>query len=115
MVTAALLVSGIGVVAPITVRCGRLWQQTRYRQLALDELTNHMERLVELPIDEIAKEADEFEVSEAARTLLPDVVMDAKIVRNDNDAQLHLSINWKRVGNPDPLRLVAWLNRENDQ
>tara|TARA_R110002073_G_scaffold7747_5_gene43668 strand:- start:314 stop:745 length:432 start_codon:yes stop_codon:yes gene_type:complete len=115
MVTATLVVSGVGLVAPLTVRCGRLWQQTRHRQMALDELSNHMERLIALPSEELEKEADVVAVSDAARALLPDAVMEAKIVRSDNETQLHLSIDWKRVGNPEPLTLVGWLNSEDDQ
>ena len=115
MVTATLVVSGVGLVAPLTVRCGRLWQQTRHHQMALDELTNHMERLITLPSEELEKEADVVSVSDAARALLPDAVMEAKIVRSDNETQLHLSIDWKRVGNPEPLTLVGWRNREDDQ
>ncbi|WP_372717530.1 hypothetical protein [Novipirellula sp.] len=115
MVTATLVVSGVGMVAPLTVRCGRLWQQTRHRQMALDELTNHMERLIALPTEELEKQAGAVAMSDAARTLLPDAVMEAAVVRSDNESQLHLSIDWKRVGNPEPLTLVGWIKSEDDQ
>ncbi|GAA5510368.1 hypothetical protein [Novipirellula caenicola] len=114
MVTATLVVSGVGMVAPLTVRCGRLWQQTRHRQMALDELNNHMERLIALPTEELEKQAEAVTVSDAARTLLPEAVMEAEIVRSNNETQLHLSIDWKRVGDPDPLTLVGWIKSEDD-
>ncbi|WP_442505188.1 hypothetical protein SH528x_003965 [Novipirellula sp. SH528] len=112
MVAATLLVSGVGVAAPLTVRSGRLWQQTRHQQMALDELTNQMETLIDLPIEQLENQLHKVEVSEAASTLLADAVLTAVIVRNENESQLRLSINWKRVGSPEPLTLTGWLKAE---
>ena len=115
MVAATLLVSGVGVAAPLTVRSGRLWQQTRHQQMALDELTNQMEILIDLPIEQLENQLDKVAVSEAASTLLADAVLTAEIVGHENESELRLSINWNRVGSPEPLTLTGWLKAESIQ
>ena len=45
MVAAILMVSTMAIVAPLTVRTGRLWQDIRHHQLAVDTLSNELERL----------------------------------------------------------------------
>ncbi len=115
MVTATLLASGVGIVAPLSVRCGRLWQQTRHHQLALDELSNQMDRLTRLPAGEIATALDSIEVSQAAQTMLAEVAMEGRILRATSEARLQLSIDWKRRGNPPPLTLVGWIESEDPE
>ena len=112
MVAATLLVSGVGVAAPLTVRCGRLWQQTRHQQIALDELSNQMESLIDLPVDELKTQLENVKVSEIVNTLLADAVLTAEIVDSENESYLRLSINWKRVGSPEPLTLTGWIKTE---
>ena len=115
MVAATLLVSGVGVAAPLTVRSGRIWQQTRHQQLALDELSNQMESLIDLPLEELKEQIGKVELSDPASTLLADAVLTAEIVNQESESQLRLSINWKRVGSPEPLTLVGWLTPEPQQ
>ena len=50
VVAATLVVSMIGLVAPLTVRIGRVWQSTRQYRLAFHELANQMEFLSSLEV-----------------------------------------------------------------
>ena len=61
VVAATLLVGIMSFVAPLAVRSGRLWQDSRHYRLALDELSNQLERLTSL--DEGERDAALAELS----------------------------------------------------
>lgn len=110
VVAATLLVGIISFVAPLAVRSGRLWQDSRHYRLALDELSNQLERLTNM--DEARRKAAlaELSVSSQVRDRLPNPVLHGRSIDDSDGARLVLQLQWDRVGPAKPLTLVAWID-----
>jgi len=110
LVAATLLVSAIAVVSPLTVKTGRLWQDTRHYRLALDELSNQLEQLTLLQADELEAALEELTPSPMAIRVLVNPELTAERFNDADGARLKLSLRWDRPGGSPPLGLVAWLD-----
>src|SRR5690606_36358897 len=71
MVAATLIVSGLTMIGKLTVSSGRMWQQTRQEQVALEELSNQLERLLALPLDQRDEAISQLAPSAFAAERLP--------------------------------------------
>lgn len=110
IVAATLLVVIVTVVGSLTVRCGRLWQDTRHYRLAIDELSNHLEHLTTLDEDELEVAIAELAPSPQIRSVLPNPVLAAEAVADENGNRLVLQLTWDRLGKKTPVKLVGWIN-----
>ena len=110
VVAATLMVSTMGIVAPLTVRTGRLWQDSRRQQLVMDELCNELERLTALPAEQRERAIANLTPSDYLQTSLPSATLTAETIRDGDGTRLLLSMNWDRNGKPKPVTLVGWLD-----
>ncbi|QDS86865.1 hypothetical protein EC9_10400 [Rosistilla ulvae] len=115
VVSATLLVALIGTFAPMSLSAGRLWQQTRHHQLALDELSNHLDRLLALPEDQRNAEIESLEPSAAAQAALPDARLTAVEVSDGDGVRLTIQIDWQRQTPAQPLSLTGWIRGTHDE
>ncbi|TWU32984.1 pilus assembly FimT family protein [Novipirellula artificiosorum] len=110
LVAATLVVTGMAVAAPLAVRSGQTWMQTREHQLALDELSNHLEHLVRLPVDELVTEVSKVTASDLVLGRLPEVIVQAEVLGESRQpCCIQVSIDWHRMGDPEPIRLTGWV------
>jgi hypothetical protein len=110
VVAATLMVSAMAIVAPLTVRTGRLWQDSRRHQLVMDELSNELERLVSLTPKQRERAIAGLTPPNYLQTSLPAATLTAETIRDGDGTRLLLSMNWDRPGKPKPLTLVGWLD-----
>ena len=110
LVSATLLVSIIALVAPLTVRSGRLWQECRYQRLGLDELAGQLDRLTSLDQDQRAAEIAHLVPSEPIRAALPNPQLTSEIVVDRDGTRLILRLAWDRPGGAKQVALVGWLD-----
>ena len=110
VVAATLLVGIMSLVAPLAVRSGRLWQDSRHYRLALDELSNQLERLTNLDEGERDAALAKLSVSPQVRGRLPNPVLHAHSIDDSDGARLVLQLQWDRVGHAMPVTLVAWID-----
>jgi len=110
LVAATLVLAVIGFIAPLVVQSARIWKQTQHFQFAVDELSGQMDRLIALSSDDRAEAMDRLTVSMAAGEVLDDVTLAGRVVRDDDGRRIILTIDWTRIGNPPPVRLVAWID-----
>jgi hypothetical protein len=110
IVSAVLLASMIGALAPMAVHVSRLSQGTRQVRLALGELANQLDRLTSLPSDELEKELADLAPTEQVRSALPEAVLAGELIRDESGTQLKLTIDWQRPGNARPLALIGWVD-----
>ena len=109
VVAASLLVSLIGASVPLVVKSGRLWQETREHELAIDELSNQLERLTALPDADRDIAIAELKPSNTVQATLVDVRIESQTIRDKAGERLLLTIDWDRTVDAKPLSLVGWL------
>ena len=109
IVAATLLVSVFSVVTSLAVRNGRLRQDARHYLVALDELSNQLDRLTALDGERLAKALDEVTPSQHARNVLPSPKLSAETIVDADGRRLVLRLLWDRSGKAIPLTLVGWL------
>ena len=109
LVAAVLLIALISIVAPLTVRAGRLWQESRTYRLAINELANELDRLSLLDDQARSAALSNWQLSPALAHALPDAKLTGETLDDEHGKRLKLSINWKRIGDPAPLTLIGWI------
>lgn len=115
IVAATLLITGLSLLGMVAFRTGKLWQDTRHYQLAMDELTNQLEWLTSLDESEIDEQLAELAVSTAVEDVLPSAKLSGRKLSDDNGTRVLLEIEWDRLGNSEPLTLVGWISPTEDQ
>ena len=110
IVAAVLLTTTLGLFAPLSVSAARIWQQKRHHQLALDELSNQLDRLLTLSGDDLDEQLQQpMEPSDAAKKMLPEVSLTADRISDVDGDRVSISIVWNRGVPAEPLTLVGWL------
>lgn len=115
IVAATLLITGLSLLGTVAFRTGKLWQDTRHYQLAMDELTNQLERLTSLDEVEIDEQLAELTVSTTVEDILPSAKLSGRKLSDGNGTRVLLEIEWDRLGNSEPLTLVGWISPKEDQ
>jgi len=110
IVAATLLVVIMSVVASLTVRSGRLWQDSRHYRLAVDELSNQLERLISLDEASRAEEITKLSPSTQMLDTLPNPVLTAETLADESGTRLVLHLTWDRLGKSSPVTLVGWVD-----
>ena len=110
MVSAVLITAMVSLISTIVVRSGRMSQQTRQAQFAMDELSNQMERITLLPVDQLEQAIKALEISDEFHSSVPDALLSGKVVRDDDSTRVVLDLDWQRNTPSLPLTLVAWVD-----
>lgn len=109
VVAATLLITALSLVVTLSFRTGKLWQDSRHYKLAVEELTNQLERLTILDEAELDAALAEPAVSDAIQTALPNPRLSGTKVSDENGTRVVLEIQWDRIGKAEPLTLVGWI------
>jgi hypothetical protein len=109
LVSALLLMTTLSFLVTLSFRTGRLWQESRHYRLAVDELSNQMQRLTSLNADEIDAELADLQPSTAIQSALPNPQLAGEKLADEHGARVRLKITWDRPGNARPISLVAWV------
>jgi hypothetical protein len=110
LVSFGLLAAILGTATPLIVRHGRLLAPHREYQWALDELTNQLDRLTSLPVDQLPQAVKDLQPSSFAAEHLPDAELIAELAAADVGQRLTLRLAWNEPGRrAAPLTLSAWV------
>jgi hypothetical protein len=105
-----LLTTVLSLSAPLIVRHGRMLIAHRHYRIALDELTNQLDRLTALPADEVAAAVGKLSPSEFASTRLPGVKLQSRLKSADIGQRVILTITWDEPErHKAPVSLAAWI------
>ncbi len=110
IVAATLLVVLMSVVGSLTVSSGRLWQDSRHYRLAIDELSNQLDRLTALDEDDLEVALVELAPSSQISSVLSNPILTAESISDENGTRLVLQLAWDRLGKKTPVTLVGWVN-----
>jgi hypothetical protein len=102
----------MAVVAPLTVRSGRLWQESRRQQLVIEELSNQLEWLIHLSPAQRASALTNLTVPEYLQKAIPGAKLSAESIRDEHGTRLVLSLAYgaQAMPAPRPVTLVGWLD-----
>lgn len=94
VVACSLLGSFVAVVVPATVRIGRAQQSLRQERIALDELTNQLDRISLLPVDQIQDELVTLKASELSASSLLNPKLSGEINESQDGYRIVVKITW---------------------
>ncbi len=115
VVAAGLLITALSLLATLSFRSGKLWQDSQHYKLAADELTNQLERLTLLDEATLDEALGNLDVTPAIKATLSDAKLSGSKIVDEFGPRIVLEINWDRAGKPEPLRLVGWLNKLSEE
>jgi hypothetical protein len=105
----ALLIMAMTVALPIVVRHGRLLQSQRQYRVALDELSNQLDRLTAIGNGNLSKALNQLEVSEFAAQRLPGAEISGGLQPTEAGERITLRLIWNEPGRREsPLTLAGW-------
>ena len=110
VVACSILVTAILVVGSMAVRTTRVWQDTRHQQIALEELSQQIERITALtPADRI-EALRQITPSEQLLSIAPKASNEAKVTE-EPERRVTLELNWNFQNRPRAsISLVAWVD-----
>lgn len=108
LVSATLLFSAIGVVGKGGASVLRLWKTGQEHRLAVDTLSNQLEKLSKLSVAELNPQIASLQIDSSTQQRLPDAVLQGTVSESPLGTRITLELDWKRVGNPPPVTLVGW-------
>ena len=110
IVAFTLLTGVLAALAPLVVKHRRLLTAQRDYRLALDEVSNQLERLTALPEGEISAALQSLRPSEFAAAKLPGAELRGEFESIDFGRRLRLDLAWDEPGRRGaPVSLAAWI------
>lgn len=108
IVAFTLLSTVLSAAIPLVVRHRQILADHRSYRLAMDELSNQLDRLTMLPEDELQAALEELNPSELAARRLPGATLSAEVEAEDIGQRIVLHISWDGAHRQAPLTLVGW-------
>jgi len=110
LVAFSLLTTALTVSLPLVVRHQRILVTARHYRLAVEELSNQIERLTALPATEVSAELERLEPSAFTAERLPGAELSGRLEPADLGERLTLRIVWDEPQRRDaPVTLAAWI------
>ena len=110
LVAFSLLTTVLGASLPLVVRHGRILVSARHYRLALDELSNQVERLTALAPTELPAAIERLEPSPFTARRLPGAKLKGRLDAAEVGKRLTLEIVWDEPQRRDaPVVIAAWI------
>jgi hypothetical protein len=108
LVSLSMLMTALTVSLPLVLHHGRLLIEQRNYRLALDEVSNHLDRLSATRPDELSLALQQLLVSPFTAEKLHDATLTAELKPAEVGQRLVLTLTWKSLGE-QKVTLAAWL------
>ena len=118
IVAASILSVAIGTVTTAVFRIGRLWTDSGHYRIALQEVSNQLESLTQLPLEQIQPALDSLAVSATVSRSLVDAKLSGELFQDQFGDRVKLELSWRDGRSSRPIRISAWLaesSAEDDQ
>jgi hypothetical protein len=110
LVALTLIGSVLALSAPLIVAHGRLLKAQRNYRLALDELSNQLERVSALPAADLPPAIEKLAPSPLAALRLPGATLRGQLADSEFGQRLTIEISWDEPNRlAAPLRMTAWI------
>ena len=109
IISFTLLSGALTFATPLVIKHSRLLKAQRNYRLALDEVSNKIERLSVLPADELSSALSQLKPSELIAAKLPGAELRGELDAADVGRRLTLRLSWQeRQDCPMSVSLATW-------
>ena len=110
LVAFTLLTTALSLSLPLIIRHGRLLESCRHYRLALDELSNQLDRLTALPATDASSAIAHLTPSKFIADKLPDAKLSGQLQPADFGQRLTLHLSWVETPeHPTTVSMAAWI------
>ena len=109
VVSCAVLITIMTFVTTLCFQVNRLWRSSGHHRVAMSELSNQLDRLTLMSVDEVKEEFESLEASELCSRTLQDPVLSGEVVDDQLGQRIILSLNWRRLNPGKPVELSGWI------
>jgi Tfp pilus assembly protein PilV len=109
MVAASILTVAIATVTMAVFRIGRIWTDTGHYRIALQEVSNQLETLTQLPPDQAKTAIDSLVVSSDVARSLVDAKFSGELIQDEFGDRVKLALTWGDDRSNRPIHMTAWL------
>jgi hypothetical protein len=109
IVAASILSVAIATVTMAVFRIGRIWTDTGHYRIAMQEVSNHLESLTQLPPDQVQTAIDSLAVSSDVARSLVDAKFNGELIQDEFGDRVKLALTWGDRRKTRPIHMTAWL------
>ena len=109
IVSAMLLLTVMTFMTTLCFRVNMVWKDIGYHRVAVGELSNQLEELQRMTVEEVENELANLQPSELCQMTLRDPRLTGRLVKDELGNRIDLKINWTRQNPGQPISLTAWL------
>ena len=109
IVGASALVIIMTICTTMFFRVHRVWGDIKEHRLAVCEISNQLDDLTRLSVDEVNDRLKNIAVSELVNKSLKNSVLSGKISNDDLGTRLQLTISWQKQATQKSVSLSGWL------
>ena len=109
VVACSLLVAATSAIATLAVKTTRLWQDSRHQQIAIEELSSELDRLIALDPTTRIVAMQNVTPSEILQEICPSVTLSASW-EDEARSAIQLKLNWNTVQPKASVELTGWIN-----
>ena len=110
MVSMSVLLIGMAGVAKLYFRLDLIWTDVSHHRIAINELSNQLERITLLPMNDVQPALEHLELSPQCKRTLVDASISGNIRQDRIGTSVLLKIQWQREHLAQTAQLVGWLN-----
>ena len=114
VVSAGGLMVVMSCMSALIVRIDSVWKDTGHHRVAMNELSNQIERLTLMSPNEVDAAVSELKPSLLASRTLSDARLSGSVVDDEWGRRVILQIDWRRKHPGQPMTLTAWLPAEKE-
>jgi hypothetical protein len=104
------LTTALSLSLPLVVRHGRLLESCRHYRLALDEVSNQLDRLTALPVAEAKSALSRLSPSPFIAGKLPNAKLTGQLQSADVGDRLTLRLSWDEMPErPTTVAMATWI------
>lgn len=111
LVSASVLLGIMSFVGTLTVSINGVWKDIVQRRVAVCELTNQLEQLTRLSVDELEQQLESLEPSVHCSNSLRGAKLSATVSEDQLGKRIVVAINWDRKHAGKPVELSGWLQK----
>ena len=109
IVSTVLMMTIMGLVGTVCHRVNLIWFDVNHHRVAVSELSNQLEELTALTLDQAAVAVKTIEPSESCRRALASPELNGEIFEDRLGSRILLKINWARAHPAKPVEMSGWI------